>query len=129
MDQIPVTLLKESPLEEFLATLPLKYRTMVAIAYFTSSKISDILSLKLSDIDAHKIAIFQSESASIKLAPIDPLLRPYLSIYLNALTEHSSDFIFTNALGELMNSWSVFQVLKRVASQINLPELYLFVLR
>ncbi|ACK64441.1 hypothetical protein PCC8801_0343 [Rippkaea orientalis PCC 8801] len=128
MYQTNLALPEDSPLQEFLATLPLKYRTIVALAYFTSSKIIDILSLKISDIDADKILIVQSDSGFSKLVPINPLLRPYLTIYLDGMGQKSTEFVFANSVGESMDSMSVFEVLKLVARQINFPEVYLFVL-
>lgn len=122
-------LTEESLLREFLDTLPLCYRTIVAIAYFTSSKISDIISLKTSDIHPHQIEIFESESDSNRLVPITPLLRPYLTLYLNGLKQQKSEFLFSNSQGEPLKSWTVFRVLDLVARQINLPEIYLFILR
>lgn len=118
----------ESLLQEFLETLPLQYRTMVAIAYFTSSRISDILNLKTSDIYPNQIKITKSESNSGKLVPITPLLRPYLTIYINGLESQKSAFLFVNSRGEPFKSWVVFHVLNIIARQINLPEIYFFIL-
>ncbi len=120
---------QESLLREYLATLPLPYRTMVAIAYFTSSKISDIISLKTSDIYPNQIQISQTESKSYKLVPITPLLRPYLTIYMNGINREKSGFLFSDSHGHPLKSWTVFRVLNLIAAQINLPEVYLFVLR
>jgi integrase len=118
-----------SLLQEFLETLPLPYKTIVAIAYFTSSRISDILLLKNSDIYSNQIKIIKSESSLNNLVPITPLLRPYLTIYLNGLKPHKSAFIFVDSQGEPLKSWVVFQVLNMTARQINLPEVYCFILR
>ena len=100
----------------------------MAIAYFTSSKISDVLSLKIDDIYPDQIAISQSESNQIQLVPIPPLLRPYLTIYLNGFNQNNSELLFSNSQGEPMQIWRVFRVLNLVAHQINLPEVYLFIL-
>ncbi|XTZ11472.1 MAG: tyrosine-type recombinase/integrase [cyanobacterium endosymbiont of Rhopalodia inflata] len=120
---------QESLLQEFLETLPLPYKTIVAISYFTSSRISDILILKTSDIYPNQIKITKSESNFNKLVPITPLLRPYLTIYLNGLKPQESAFLFVNSQGEPLTSWVVFRVLNITARQINLPEVYLFILR
>ncbi|XTZ19281.1 MAG: tyrosine-type recombinase/integrase [cyanobacterium endosymbiont of Rhopalodia fuxianensis] len=120
---------QESLLQEFLETLPLPYKTIVAIAYFTSSRISDILILKTSDIYPNQIKITKSESNFNKLVPITPLLRPYLTIYLNGLKPQKSAFLFVNSQGEPLTSWVVFRVLNITARQIHLPEVYLFILR
>ncbi|WP_119259370.1 tyrosine-type recombinase/integrase [cyanobacterium endosymbiont of Rhopalodia gibberula] len=122
-------LAQESLLQEFLETLPLPYKTMVAIAYFTSSRINDILSLKTSDIYPNQIKIAKSEPSFNKLVPITPLLRPYLTIYLNGLKPQKSAFLFVNSQGEPLKSWVVFRVLNMTARQINLPEIYFFILR
>ncbi|MEA5534795.1 tyrosine-type recombinase/integrase [Crocosphaera sp. XPORK-15E] len=124
----PESLEQISLLEEFLDILPLKYRTIVALAYFTSSRINDILSLKVSDIKADQIIINQSEFGKAKCVPILSTLKPYLTVYLNGLYQKNSDFIFPDKLGKPMKISSVFKVLKLVAQQVNLPEMYLFVL-
>ena len=61
--------------------------------------------------------------------PITPLLRPYLTIYLNGLRSKKSAFLFVNSQGEPLKSWVVFRVLKITARKINLPEVYFFILR
>lgn len=122
-------LAQESLLQEFLETLPLPYKTMVAISYFTSSRISDILFLKTNDIYPDQIKIARSEFNSYKLVPITPLLRPYLTIYLNGLKSQKSAFLFVNSKGEPFKTCVVFKVLNITARQINLPEIYFFILR
>ncbi|WP_267383438.1 tyrosine-type recombinase/integrase [Cyanobacterium sp. uoEpiScrs1] len=122
-------LAQESLLQEFLETLPLPYKTMVAISYFTSSRISDILFLKTNDIYPDQIKIARSEFNSYKLVPITPLLRPYLTIYLNGLKSQKSAFLFVNSKGEPFKTCVVFKVLNMTARQINLPEIYFFILR
>ncbi|MGK7942738.1 MAG: tyrosine-type recombinase/integrase [Crocosphaera sp.] len=121
--------LEISALEEFLDTLPLQYRTIVALAYFTSSRIEDILSLKFRDILAETIIIQESEGKKPKYVPIISSLRPYLTVYLNGYQVSPSDFLFTDSKGKPLKSSSVFKILKIVAKEINLPELYLFVLK
>ncbi|MGB5594870.1 MAG: tyrosine-type recombinase/integrase [Crocosphaera sp.] len=117
-----------SLLEELLDTLPLKYRTIVALAYFTSSRIEDILSLKKKNITTEKIIIKQSELGETKYVPILSNLRPYLTVYLNGYEEKESEFVFSDKLGKPLTSSLVFKVLNIVAKKINLPEIYLFVL-
>ncbi len=117
-----------SLLEELLDTLPLKYRTIVALAYFTSSRIEDILSLKKDNITTEKIIIKQSELGETKYVPILSNLRPYLTVYLNGYEENESEFVFSDKLGKPLTSSLVFKVLNIVAKKINLPEIYLFVL-
>ncbi|HAC62601.1 MAG TPA: dimethyladenosine transferase [Cyanothece sp. UBA12306] len=129
MYQLSSNLTQDSLLQEFLDTLPLKYRTIMAIAYFTSSKITDILSLKISDIYPDKIAINHSESEQTQLVPITSLLRPYLTLYLNGFCQQKSEFIFGDTRGEPLQIGKVFRVLNLVARQINLPEIYLFILK
>lgn len=116
-------------LEEFLDTLPLQYRTIVALAYFTSSRIEDILSLKLGDILAETIIIQESELKQTKYVPIVSSLRPYLTVYLNGYQPHPSEFLFTDSKGQPLKIASVFKILNIVAQKINLPEIYLFVLK
>lgn len=118
-----------SALEEFLDTLPLQYRTIVALAYFTSSRIEDILSLKFRDILAETIIIQESELKQTKYVPIISSLRPYLTVYLNGHQLNPSDFLFTDSKGKPLTSSSVFKILKIVAKEIYLPEIYLFVLK
>ncbi|BAP17055.1 hypothetical protein ETSB_0165 [cyanobacterium endosymbiont of Epithemia turgida isolate EtSB Lake Yunoko] len=85
--------------------------------------------LKNSDIYPNQINIIKSESSLNKLVPITPLLRPYLTIYLNGLKSEESAFLFVNSQGEPLKSWLVFRVLNITARQINLPEVYFFILR
>ncbi|MDJ0510702.1 MAG: tyrosine-type recombinase/integrase [Crocosphaera sp.] len=118
-----------SALEEFLDTLPLQYRTIVALAYFTSSRIEDILSLKFRDILAETIVIEESEPKQTKYVPIISILRPYLTVYLHGYKSHQSELLFTNSNGKPLKSSSVFKILNIVAKEINLPEIYLFVLK
>ncbi|MEA5511081.1 tyrosine-type recombinase/integrase [Crocosphaera sp. UHCC 0190] len=125
----PESLDQFSLLEEFLGILPLKYRTIVALAYFTSSRISDILSLKVSDIKDDQIIINQSEFGKPKCVPILSTLKPYLTVYLNGYYQKRSGLIFADKVGKPMKSSSVFKVLKLVSKQISLPEMYLFILR
>ena len=117
-----------SLLEEFLDTLPLQYRTIVALAYFTSSRISDVLSLKISDISSEGIVIKQSEFGEVKFVPMLSFLKPYLTVYLNGFHQHKSAFLFTDKSGNPLKASTVFKVLKLVAKQIHFPEIYLFVL-
>lgn len=116
------------PIEEFLETLPLTYRTIVALAYFTSSRISDVLSLKVKDIAPDQIIIHQSDLGKPKCVPILASLKPYLTVYLNGQKHNYSDLIFADKFGQPLKQSTVMKVLKLVAKQISLPELYLFVL-
>ncbi|MDJ0597318.1 MAG: tyrosine-type recombinase/integrase [Crocosphaera sp.] len=117
-----------SLLEEFLQVLPLQYRTIVAIAYFTTSRIKDILLLQKQDITPEKIIIRDSTLQKIKKVTIIPKLRPYLTVYLNGYDTQKSDFLFTDQLGQPLKSSQVFKILKIVAKNINLPHIYWLIL-
>ena len=117
-----------SLLKEFLDSLPLKYRTIVAIAYLTSSRIRDVLTLKVSDIKANLITINQSELSQGKCSPILPLLQSYLTVYLNGKKFNQSEFLFADKFGQPLKTSTVFKVLQLVAKPINFPDVYLFVL-
>ncbi|MDJ0730488.1 MAG: tyrosine-type recombinase/integrase [Crocosphaera sp.] len=118
-----------SLLEEFLDLLPLQYRTIVALAYFTASRIEDILSLQKQDITPETIIIQDSTSQKRKKVQIIARLQPYLTVYLNGYESQPSNLLFTDQFGQPLKSSQVFKVLKIVAKKINLPDLYLFVLR
>lgn len=120
---------KISLLEEFLQVLPLQYRTIVALAYFTTSRIEDILSLQKKDITSEIIIIEDSNLREIKKVPIMTKLRPYLTVYLNGYDPNQSDLLFTDRLGNPLTSSHVFKILNIVAKKINLPDMYLSVLR
>lgn len=118
-----------SLLEEFLDILPLQYRTIVALAYFTASRIEDILSLQKEDINPETIIIKDSNSQKIRKARIIAELRPYLTVYLNGYNFEKSNFLFADRLGNPLKSSQVFKILKIVANNISLPDVYLFILR
>ncbi|ACB51845.1 hypothetical protein cce_2497 [Crocosphaera subtropica ATCC 51142] len=120
---------KISLLEEFLQVLPLQYRTIVALAYFTTSRVEDILSLQKQDITSEMIIIEDSTLRKTKQVPIITKLRPYLTVYLNGYETQSSDFLFSDKLGKPLKTSQVFKILKMVANKINLPDMYLSVLR
>ncbi|CCQ67318.1 tyrosine-type recombinase/integrase [Crocosphaera watsonii] len=116
-------------MEEFLDQLPLKYRTIVAIAYFTASRIEDILSLHKEDITHETVIIKDSNAKNRKQVQIIPRLRPYLTVYLNGYKSQPSSLLFSDKFGYPLKSSQVFKVLKMVAKNINLPYVYLFILQ
>ena len=118
-----------SLLEEFLDVLPLQYRTIVALGYFTASRIEDILSLQKHNITPQTIIIQDSSSKTTREVQIIAKLRPYLTVYLNGCQNKTSNFLFTDRLGNPLKSSQVFKILKMVARTINLPHIYLFILR
>ena len=118
-----------SLLEEFLGQLPLKYRTIVAIAYFTASRIEDILSLHKEYITHETVIIKDSNAKNRKQVQIIPRLRPYLTVYLNGYKSQPSSLLFRDKFGYPLKSSQVFKVLKMVAKNINLPYVYLFILQ
>lgn len=118
-----------SLLEEFLRVLPLQYRTIVAIAYFTTSRIDDILYLRKQDISSEIIIIKDSNLKKTKKVSIIAKLRPYLTVYLNGYKAQSSDFLFSDNLGKPLRTSQVFKILNIVANKINLPDMYWSILR
>ncbi|MEL4896218.1 tyrosine-type recombinase/integrase [Crocosphaera sp. Alani8] len=118
-----------SPLEELLETLPLRHRIIVALAYFTSSKIEDVLSLQQKDITSTTVFIRDSNTRKVKKSKITARLRPYLTVYLNGKELQKSNFLFTDRAGKPLKSFQVFKVLEAVAKSINFPDVYLFILR
>lgn len=118
-----------SLLEEFLDILPLQYRTIVALSYFTASRIEDILSLQKHHITPQTIIIQDSSSKTTREAQIIARLRPYLTVYLNGYNNQRSSFLFTDRLGKPLKTSQVFKILRMVAKTINLPHVYLFILR
>ena len=118
-----------SLLEEFLELLLLQYRTIVAWAYFTASSIEDILSLQKEDITNEILIIQDSNTKKTKQIQIIPRLRPYLTVYLNGYKSQQSNLLLTDKFGNPLKISQVFKVLKMVAKKINLPHLYLFILK
>ena len=119
---------QSSLLENFLQVLPLQYRTLVAIAYFTNSRIEDILLLQKQDITLGKIIIRDSTLEKVKKVPILSQLQPYLTVYLNGYNPQKSDLLFTDKQGKPLKSSQVFKILKLVANKINLPDIYWLIL-
>ncbi|MDJ0657862.1 MAG: dimethyladenosine transferase [Crocosphaera sp.] len=117
-----------SPLEDFLEVLPLQYRTIVAIAYFTNSKIEDILFLQKQDITPELILIRDSTLQKVKKVSILAQLQPYLTVFLNGYNPQKSDLLFTDKEGNPLKSSQVFKILKLVANKINLPDIYWLIL-
>ncbi|MGK7880220.1 MAG: tyrosine-type recombinase/integrase [Crocosphaera sp.] len=118
-----------SLLEEFLDLLPIQYRTIVALAYFTASRIEDILFLQKEDITNEMLIIQDSNTKKTKQIQIIPRLRPYLTVYLNGYKSQQSNLLFTDKFGNPLKISQVLKVLNMVAKKINLPNVYLFILQ
>lgn len=119
---------QSSLLEDFLQVLPLQYRTIVAIAYFTNSKVEDILLLRKQDITSEIMMIRDSTLRKVKKVPILAQLQPYLTLYLNGYNPQTSDLLFTDNAGNPLQISQVFKILKIVAKNINLPDIYWLIL-
>ena len=119
---------QNSLLEDFLQVLPLQYRTIVAIAYFTNSRIEDILLLREQDITSEIMMIRDSTLKKLKKVPILADLQPYLTLYLNGCHSQTSDLLFTDNAGNPLPISQVFKIIKIVAKNINLPDMYLLIL-